>query len=123
MKINSIELDLSLQYTEVVVPAPGTPEGKKVYKLFEMTGVQRDAFLKRIQNQMTIGPDGKPTGVKKVEGLQSALLNGTLQNDAGEFLTAEQIDNLPQRVVDCLFKIQQKQSGLDAGKDEEAKND
>ena len=115
-------LEFSLARKEVPVLMQGTDGDDIHLTLREITGKDRDAFL-NVLNSKTRIVDGKPSGLKNFDGIQTALLCKSLFTEAGELVTRKWVDELPASVVSTLFEKAQEISGLVDEDEDEAKND
>lgn len=114
----------NLELVEIPVSLRTADGVNKTYGLREFTGKQRDAFVNLISSKTRIGSDGKPAGIKNVDGMQASILTRTLFDKTEDrFVTVEEVDNMPQRVLDKLCDWVLEKSGLDDKSKDKAKND
>ncbi len=111
-------LKYSLAVESVLVTLTGQ-DGKEVtYELREMMASVRDKYLDQLGERMKTGPDGKVSGVKKFDGLQTALLEVCLFDAEGQPVKKAVIQNWPARLVSSLFDEAQKLNQLSATAEE-----
>jgi len=96
-------------------------EGKSInLELRELSAASRDRYMDRLTERMRIGPDGKPAGLKRYEGLKADLLSQALFDEKGENVPQTTIQTWPANVVGMLFDAAQEMNHLDK---EEAKKE
>jgi hypothetical protein len=97
------------------------PDGKEAhYELREMSANARDKYLDQLGERMKVDAEGKVAGVRKFEGLQSALLAVCLYDAEGALVKKEAIQSWPSTTVSSLFEEAQKINLLTATKEEVA---
>ncbi len=97
-----LEFTLSSQTIPVVIK---TGDGKILnLELREMTAAQRDKHLDSVSSRMAYDADGKPTGIKKFEGMQADLLVLCLWRSDGNGVLKEEIQKWPAAVVASLYQ-------------------
>ena len=118
---------------------PATPEG---YVLLELVGKARDSYVQGLSSRYRIGPDGKPAGIQRFDGLQGDLVSRALHkadlqiHNAGrddeyvEIVRVEEatvpmatIQEFPASQLQWMFEESQRLSGLSGEAEAEAKND
>ena len=113
------ELKFSLKREQVRVVLEGEDGKDKVYFLKELTGKGRDEYLSHLSKKMRFNNEGKPSGLKSFDGLQTKLLTICLYDEDGKLAKADTIGAWPSVVVDNLFKKAQDISALnDQGVDD-----
>lgn len=96
----------------------------KAYLLKEMTGGDRDKYLSTLGAKLSYGPDGKPTGLKSFDGLQSHGLSLCLYyEESGKKVPITVINQFPAAVQDSLWKAAQELSAIDQESVDEMGND
>ena len=111
-------LQFDLKFKELPVTIAGAN-----YRLVEMSGTVRDAYLGELAGRMRIGPDGKPAGFKTFSGVQAALVSACLRDAAGHSVAAETIQGWPGTVVAALYKAASELNGLAEDEKSAPKND
>jgi len=96
-------------------------DGKEVhYELREMSASQRDKYLDQLGERMKLDEKGKVAGVKKFDGLQTALLASCLYTVEGILVKKEEIQSWPSGTVSSLFDEAQRINLLSGTKEEAA---
>ena len=78
------------------------------YVLHEMTAAARDKYMDTLASRMRMGPDGKPTGVTKFEGMQADLIVASLRTKDGAAVRKDTVQSWPSSTVSGLFEEAQK---------------
>jgi hypothetical protein len=111
-----IVTDKSLSFTLVLKSTPVEMEikaGEKVqYALKELSGSDRDAFLKFTTSKITQNEKGEDI-VKDPTGIQSCLLARALYDQDGKSVTQEVIESYPATILSTLFDVAKELSGLE----------
>ena len=116
-----LEFTLDLEEQSVVVKRKDGVA--KTYTLRELTGRQKGLYLNTMSNRLSVSEDGKVTGIKNFEGLESSLLSKCLFNEENKPVTDAELQEFPARVLRKLFDAAQILSGLNSEGVEKAKND
>lgn len=107
---------MKIQITTKTVPVTLEINGKpEEYELREMDAATRDKYMDALAGRMRLGPDNKPTGVLRFEGMQADLLAVTLRKKDGQLVRKDVIQSWPASVVDTLFQESQKLNLLNRG--------
>jgi hypothetical protein len=115
-----MSLNFTLQVKAVPVTLTGA-DGKEIsYELREMSASVRDKYLDQLGERMKLDAEGKVAGVKKFDGLQTALLASCLYNAEGQLVKKEEIQSWPSGTVSALFNEAQQINMLSATKEEVA---
>jgi hypothetical protein len=113
-----MSLNFTLQAKSIPVTLTGS-DGKEVhYELREMSANARDKYLDQLGERMKVDAEGKVAGVKKFEGLQTALLASCLYDADGILVKKETIQSWPSGTVSGLFDEAQKINLLSGTKEE-----
>lgn len=115
-------LEFNLEFQEVPVKIKDESGNVKNYTLREMDGKERDKFLNNMGSRMRIGSDGKPSGIRDFNGMQSGLLTRCLLDEEGKQVSDAVIQGWPAKVQTALFMKAQEMNGLSEGAEAEAKN-
>lgn len=105
-----LKLKLNLKSVPVLMD---TGDGEREWTLKELTGEQRNVFLDEMKDRTIIGADGKPSGFKSFEGLQSGLLALCLYDENGKLIKKDVLEKMPSSAQQALFDSAQKLSGMD----------
>lgn len=82
-------------------------------ELREMTAEDRDSYVDLVKDRVQLGPDGKPSGVSFMAGLQAELVSRCLVNTAtGEHLAKDVVSHWPAAALGNLFTEAQKLNRL-----------
>jgi hypothetical protein len=119
-------MSLKFNLATGVVPVVLT-EGQKTIncEIREMKAATRDAYLDTVGDRLRLGPDGKPIGVKKFEGMQADLLTRCVFIEGSEVPIAKDVvQGWPASVVTSLYEEAQKLNQLtNVQETETVKND
>lgn len=86
----------------------------------EITGKQRDDYVADLAKRMKY-VDGKPAGIRSVEGLAAYLLSLCLVDKTDDTLMSlDRIQTFPSQVQDALYKEAETLSGLGLSAEAEA---
>jgi len=113
----------SLKLKEEEIDIDGVP-----YRLRELTGAQRDAYIKTQSDRAERNVEGKVIGVKNFDGIHTKLLSMSLVDASGKLVKEEVLRSWPSSVCEALYTAAQELSGLDKAEEkgaaeEAAKND
>jgi hypothetical protein len=117
------ELRLSLKGKEIKVVLETVEGSEDTFTLRELTGKTRDDYLTSNAARMRFNEDGKVTGVKSFDGLQSSLLSRCMFTETGDLVSAKIIQGFPASAVTALFEKAQELNALDVKGDEAAKKE
>jgi len=92
------------------------------YTLRELDGKQRDQWFSLMGDRVQI-EDGRVVGVRNFDGFQAALVSHCLYDEKGQAVPIDEIQALPARVQDALFRAAQELSALTEQSVADAKND
>jgi len=96
----------------------------KDYILREPESTDRDAFLNQLAARQKVDMQGRPIGMKNIDGLFSFLISKCLfDKETGKHVDPKEVQTWPPRVQDVLFKRCQKMAALDEVAEEAAKKD
>jgi len=116
-------LEFSLACESIEVVLVGLDNAERKFTLREFTGKERDAFMNQMSQSVVIDSEGKVTGFKTFEGLQSGLLARCMYDDADRLVAEEVIQRFPAKVQTELYKVAQRLNGLSGESEELAKNE
>ncbi len=85
---------------------------EQTYTLQELSGKERDLFMKRISDKARLDDQGKAVGFKDQVGLVSYLLSMSLLDEKGKKISAETIDGWPTAMSDGLAKLSYELSAI-----------
>jgi protocatechuate 3,4-dioxygenase beta subunit len=110
--------------TEIVPITLTTVDGKTVnYELREMSSASREKYLDTLGDRVRYGPEGKPCGIKKFEGMQADLLTLCVFDSEGKAVTKAEVQKWPASVAGGIYESAQELNHLnEEKKDEPAKN-
>lgn len=106
-------LRFKLKRKEVLVVLE-TDDGDQTYYLRDMTGRDRDTYLRSIGGKIKFDEKGKPAGFTSLDGLQLALLELTLFDDKNKPVKREVLQDWPAELLEQLFNKSQELSALTA---------
>lgn len=119
--MDALVFDIDLQEQPVIVKRKdGTV---KNYVLRELTGKQKGQYLNGMNTRLSISEDGKVTGIKNFDGIETSLLCRCLYNEEGKLVSESELQELPARVLKQLFDAAQTLSGLNKEGTDKAKNE
>lgn len=117
------KLEFQLKLKEVPVDITNVEGQTATHYLRELSGAQRDAFLNEIGGRIKFNAAGKMQGLKDYTDLQTGFLALCFYDDANVIVSKEVLREYPASVLEKLFEVAQKLSGLDKGAKDKAKND
>lgn len=82
------------------------------YTVQELTGKDRDLFMKKLGDKARLNDKGEPIGFKDQVGLISHLLSVSLVDENGKKVSQETIDGWPSGTLDGLAKISYELSAI-----------
>lgn len=91
--------------------------------LKEITGEERTRYVSSMLSKMRVDAQGKTTGLKTYEGVETDLVMMALHGPDGKTFTKKEIDAFPASMLSALYEAAQRLSGLDNKAEELAKND
>lgn len=96
------------------------------YKVLELDGDSRDAYMEEVASRMQYDKDGKPTKLRSIAGIEIRLLSLCLQDPNGNLVKEEELRGWPSSVLKHCGEVARKLSDLDkedeAEKEKAAKN-
>lgn len=100
-------------------------DGKETeYYLQEMDGTQRDSYISLMSKKVSVGVDGKVSGVRDFSGLQSQLIIRSLvHKETGKFVEEKLVNSWRASLQNILFERASRLNGLDKDAEDDAKND
>jgi len=84
----------------------------QVYTVMEMSGTQRDAFLKTIRAKLNVKDNTDKIEVSSTGGVQVQLIATCLQDTNGVAVIKETIQEWPSKLITGLFEICQEVNGI-----------
>jgi hypothetical protein len=99
-----------------------TASGSKTIYLRELSGKDRDAYLKILGAKMRFDDEGKPQGLKSFDGLHIPLVSLSLYSEDGKRVPTSEIEEYPAAVVEALFDAAQDLSAINKATTTESGN-
>lgn len=84
----------------------------QTYTLQELSGKERDMFMKKISDKARLDDTGKAVGFKDQVGVISFLLSMSLLDEKGKAISEKTIDGWPTEITDALGKMSVGLSGI-----------
>ena len=119
-------LSFSLKLEELSINITDAEGTEQVYTIRELTGEQRDRYLNTIGGRMKFNSAGKMAGLNNYKDLQSGFLALCIYDNENKLVPVKTLQSWPASVLEEIFKIAQKLSGMDKGieeDDDETKNE
>ncbi len=82
------------------------------YTMQELSGKDRDLFMKKLSDKARLNDKGEPIGFKDSMGLTSYLLSLSLLDSAGKKVDQNTIDTWPASTSDGLAKLSYELSAI-----------
>jgi hypothetical protein len=116
--------EFSLKRNEIEITLEGENSEINKYLIREMTGAQRDQYLKVAVSKASFGADGKVSSVRDPTGLQPALISLCMIDVATKkYVDAKFVNEMRTTVQNDIFEMCSKLNGLDKEADETSKKD
>lgn len=112
---------ISLKRKEIPFEIEKPDSTVTTYKLVELSGAEREAYLDSVRNRMTFGADGKPTGFSTFVGGNTELVAMCVRDENGKKVSKETIADWPGEALVELFEQCQKLNSLTPKATDEAK--
>ena len=106
-------LKLSLRIASVPLTLTKEDGTEEEFELREMLADARDRHMDGLSLRVNIGPDGKPQGIKKFEGLQADLVcSCCYRKKDGKPVTRAEVQKWPASVMSAVYKAAQELNHL-----------
>lgn len=110
-------LEFQVELNSIPVKLRQKDGGVIEWELREMIGTLRDRYMKLVGERFRYGPDGKPAGFKRYDGMELDMLQYCLFDDSGGLVKKERIQELPGRLITRLHEAASELNSMEKGQD------